>query len=104
MRKKSEFIKFNTKPGEKIIIVSENAGVYFLETGTITAFNLGMAEFFFKKDYERLKLLVEKENIKFFYELTNNKISENDLDIFKKFIIKKRSGNEDNAMILLEKI
>ncbi len=62
------FIKNHTNSNEKIIIISNYSAVYFLKTNRNAAFNLGITDLFYLKDYRRLEDILDKGNNKIFFE------------------------------------
>ncbi len=64
-----QFIKKYVTRGERVIILSENQGVYFAATNTSSAFQPGLVELFFRKDHERLvKVLKNSCGLKVFID------------------------------------
>lgn len=73
VQKNVEFIKKHVQPGEEILILSGNQGVYFIETNTSSVFQPGLTDLFLRRDYQRLLyLLKEKKNLKVFMDPTIN--------------------------------
>jgi len=66
----SNFIKHRTKPGEKVIILYYNAGIYYLDSKTVCPVKMpGFAEIVTKEDYEKLyDLLRTNKNYKVFFD------------------------------------
>ena len=60
----SDFIKSHTIPGEKVLIISGNEGVYHLQSKTLSSFNgPGFTELFLRSDYNNLlKVISDNES------------------------------------------
>jgi hypothetical protein len=69
--KDANFIRANTKPGEKFLILSNQSGVYYLTSQTVCPIGMpSLTELLAKKDYENINNFLENNrNIKVFVDI-----------------------------------
>ena len=63
-----DFIRKNSSPSEKIIILSGWSGIYFSNIPNISAFNPDITELYLNSDYARLEKIIAESDVKVFAE------------------------------------
>lgn len=100
----AQFIKENTAPGEKVLIIARDyyQGLYYDLSHTAAAINPGLQDLFYRSDYDNLLLLlVNNKQIKVFFEPRVFKFYDTKIPMLLSSLYDIEKTN--SAMILLKK-